>query len=186
MGDMRWVCWGVVVLLLGGCGVQAQDEPHAVDLPRHALTTPSLGPMDPAGEVAQVLCLARGDRLAQVVRRTAAYPTVQAQLTSLVAGPTTAERGEGLTTVLSGFALTARIRPGGEVTVEIPEVDEGYARSDEILAYGQIVCTLTARADVGSVLFTRDGQRLEVPRADFTLSGSPLTSGDYSSLLGPG
>src|SRR5690349_21425571 len=86
--DMRraWLTITVAVVLLGGCGVRAQDEPHGVDLPRHPLTTPGAGPAVAVGEVAQVLCLVRDDKLVQTVRRTASYPTVQAQLDSLVAG----------------------------------------------------------------------------------------------------
>ncbi|WP_250005625.1 GerMN domain-containing protein [Actinoplanes sp. M2I2] len=174
------------VVLLGGCGVRAQDEPHGVDLPRHPLTTPGAGPAVANGEVAQVLCLVRDGRLVQTVRRTPAYPAVQAQLNTLTAGPTAAERTAGLGTALSGLTLTAEEIAGAEVTVGFPEVDEGNARNDEILAYGQIVCTLTARADVGTVLFTRAGQPLEVPRSDGTLTGAPLRSSDYSDLLQPG
>ncbi|WP_127502646.1 GerMN domain-containing protein [Actinoplanes solisilvae] len=174
------------VVLLGGCGVRAQAEPHGVDLPRHPLTTPGAGATVPVGEVAQVLCLVRDDRLVQTVRRTPSYPGVQAQLDSLVAGPTQAERAAGLGSALAGVALTARLTAGAEVTVEVPDVEEGTARNDEILAYGQIVCTLTARSDVGSVVFTRGGQPLEVPRADGTLTSGPLRSSDYADMTVPG
>lgn len=176
----------VAVVLLGGCGVRAQDEPHGVDLPRHPLTTPGAGPAVAAGEVAQVLCLVRDGRLVQTVRRTPSYPAVQAQLESLADGPTPEERSTGLGTALTGQSLTGRMLAGAEATVDVPDFDEGNARNDEILAYGQIVCTLTARADVGSVVFTRDGQSLQVPRADGTLTGGPLHSSDYARLLVPG
>ncbi|MCY1145648.1 GerMN domain-containing protein [Actinoplanes sp. Pm04-4] len=181
-----WMTMTAAVVLLGGCGVRAQDEPHGVDLPRHPLTTPGAGPAVAVGEVAQVLCLVRGDGLVQTVRRTASYPSVQTQLDSLVAGPTAQERSAGLGTALTGLALSGRVVAGAEVTVEFPELDEGNARNDEILAYGQVVCTMTARADVGSVLFTRDGQALQVPRADGTLTDGPLHSSDYASMLQPG
>ncbi|WP_250031123.1 GerMN domain-containing protein [Paractinoplanes maris] len=174
------------VVLLGGCGVRAQDEPHGVDLPRHPLTTPGAGPAVAVGDVAQVLCLVRDGHLVQTVRRTPTYPTMQGQLDSLMAGPTTAEQAAGLSTALSGFALTAGKHTGAQVTVEVPDVDEGDARNDGSLAYGQIVCTLTARADVGTVLFTRGGQPLQVPLPDGTLTGAPLRSSDYAALLRPG
>lgn len=175
-----------IVVLLGGCGVGAQDEPHGVDLPRHPLTAPSAGATVPVGEVAQVLCLVRDGKLAQTVRRTPTYPGVQAELDSLVAGPTPAERAAGLGSAVSGVALIGRLLPGAEVGVEVPDVEEGSARNDEILAYGQIVCTLTARADVSAVVFTRGGQPLEVPRSDGTLTSGPLRSSDYADLLAPG
>ena len=174
------------VVLLGGCGVRAQSEPHGVDLPRHPLTTPGAGATVPVGEVAQVVCLVRDGRLVQTVRRTPTYPGVQAQLDSLVAGPTQAERTAGLGSALSSVALIGRLLAGAEATVEVPDVEEGNARNDEILAYGQIVCTLTARDDVGAVVFTRGGQPLDVPRSDGTLTGGPLRSSDYADLLAPG
>lgn len=178
---------GFVVALLAGCGVPAQDEPHGVDLPRSPLvaSTQSAPPPSAVGEVAEVLCLAHDGRLAQTVRRVAAPPTVRQQLDDLVTGPTPTEQAMGLTTALASLSLTAQPPSDGQIVVEITEPDDGAARSDEILAYGQLVCTLTARPDVNSVIFTRGGRRLEVPRADGTLTREPLRGGDYSSLIGP-
>lgn len=172
---------------IAGCGVPAQDEPHAVDLPRSPLAAaPEDQPSPVAGEVGEVLCLVRDGRLIQAVRRVATAPSVQQQLEELVAGPTSAEQSLGLTTALAHLSLSARPSSGPGIAVEVTEPDEGNARSDEILAYGQIVCTLTARADVNTVIFTEEGQRLEVPRADGTLTSEPLRGSDYSSLIGPG
>jgi hypothetical protein len=175
--------------LLGACGVPAEDEPHVIDLPRRPFTSssPSTGDAGPAGEVAEVLCLVRGGRLVQTVRRIESTPSAQLQAEHLVAGPTDAEQQTGLTTALTGLSLKVQV-PGGAqpAQVAITEADEGTARNNEMIAYAQIVCTLTARGDIGSVVFTRDGQRLEVPRADGSLSREPLYSSDYSSLIGPG
>ncbi len=182
---------GVVLAgcLLASCGVPAQDEPHAVELPRRSFTTPASSPVitDDAGEVAEVLCLARDGRLVQVVRRVSAVPSPQTQLEHLVAGPTDAERRNGLTSALAGMSLRADVPAGdAHATVEVTELDETNARSDEVLLFGQIVCTLTSRADVSSVTFVRDGERLDVPRADGSLARDRLRAGDYSSLIVPG
>ena len=177
----------VAACLLTSCGLPAEDEPHAVDLPRRPLTTPAAGATssEAPGEVAEVLCLVRDSRLVQVVRRVSASPTPQRQLEHLVAGPTETERAGGLTTALAATSLTVTVQPAGEARVEFAVADEGNARSDETLAYGQVVCTLTARLDVSSVVFTRDGDVLQVPRADGSLSNGPLRGGDYVSLIGP-
>ncbi|MEV4351285.1 GerMN domain-containing protein [Actinoplanes sp. NPDC049596] len=172
----------LTLALLAGCGVPAQDSAHPVELPRAPLTSADAAAATPAGEVANVLCLVREGRLVQSVRRAAAYPSVQQQLDDLVAGPTSQESASGLSTALGGLTLTATVGPGAQVTAE---VGEGGARKDEILAYGQMVCTLTARPDVASVAFTRDGRRLEVPRADGTLTADPLRSSDYATLVVP-
>lgn len=178
----------LTTVLLTACGVPAQDEPHPVDLPRRPLTISSgaeATAVSTPGEVAHVLCLVRGDRLVQIVRRARAYPSVQQQLDELVAGPARAESGSGLSTALAGLVVTASAAPDSRISVESAEIDEGSARSNEILAYGQVVCTLTARADVSAVSFTRAGRRLDVPRADGILTDEPLRASDYVSLLAP-
>lgn len=176
----------VALLVLTGCGVDAQDEPHTVRLPRGPLTAvgPTPAAIDPAGEVGAVFCLIGGGRLAQTVHRLPSAPSVQQQLDALVTGPTPAEQARGLRTALSGLTLAAQPTAGSmEVTIEVKEADENIARSDEVFAYGQIVCTLTARVDVSSVVFTREGRRLSVPRADGTLSTAALRASDYASLI---
>jgi spore germination protein GerM len=176
-----------VMLLLGGCGVPAQDEPHQVELPRRPLNetiTPAV--TEPVGEVAQVMCLVRDNRLVQAVRRVDAIPGPQRQLDQLIAGPTPAEQAQDLSTALATTALTVTVPTTAVATVEVGETDESTGRSDEVLAYGQIVCTLTSRADIAVVSFQRDGRPLQVPRGDLTLTSEPLREADYRSLIGPG
>lgn len=132
-----------------------------------------------------MLCLVRDTRLAQVVRRVGAVPDPQHQLDQLVAGPTRDEQQRGLSTALAATALTVHLS-SGIADVEVGEAGEGSARSDEVLAYAQIVCTLTSRADVAAVSFSRDGKPLQVPRGDGTLSGDPLRAADYRTLIGSG
>ncbi|MEU4427644.1 GerMN domain-containing protein [Actinoplanes sp. NPDC024001] len=171
-------------VLLTACGVPAQDEPHPVSLPRRPLNTVSSVPAAPIGEVAQVLCLVRDDRLVQAVRRVDAVPDPQRQLDQLVAGPTPAEQSLGLSTALATTALTVSLPPGSTTAaVEVGPAEEGASRSDEALAYGQIVCTLTSRADIAAVTFLQDGRPLQVPRGDGRLSGEALRAADYRTLI---
>ena len=174
--------------MVASCGVPAQDQPHQVELPRQPLVTAGAGAAgtDGTGEVAEVLCLVRDGRLVQVVRRLDASPSLQLQIEHLLGGPSDAERNTGLTTALVGRSLTVELLGGAQAHVEIAEAEDGTARSDEIIAYGQIVCTLTSRADVNSVVFTRDDERLEVPRADGSLASGPLRGSDYAALIAPG
>ena len=58
-------------------------------------------------------------------------------------------------------------------------------RNDETLAYGQIVCTLAARADIVGVQFAQAGHTMEVPRSDGALTSDLLTEADHSSLIAP-
>lgn len=174
--------------LLASCGLPADDQPHAVDLPRRPLTTPAAGAVgtEPPGEVVEVLCLVRDGRIVQTVRRVSTPPSAQRQVEHLVAGPTEAERAIGLTTALATTSLTVDLLPGTtEARVQVAAADQSNARSDETIAYGQVVCTLTTRMDVNSVVFTRDGEVLQVPRADGSLSKGALRGSDYASLIGP-
>jgi spore germination protein GerM len=175
------------IVLLSACGVPAQDEPHPVTLPRRPLnTTASATTGEPAGEVAQVICLTRDDRLVETVRRSGAGLGPQRQLDLLVAGPTPAEQAQGLTTALAATVLRVTV-PAGSTTaaVEISVPEEGAGRIDEAVAYGQIVCTLTARPDIAAVRFLRDGQPLQVPDGDGAVTGAPLTAADYRSRIDP-
>ena len=182
----RYAATAVLLLPLAACGVPAQDEPHAVDLPRRPLTTPSTMPGGPIrnGEVAEVLCLVRDGRLSQTVRRVLAAPTPQRHLDDLVAGPTSQERGLGLTSALTGAGLSVTVSAPDD-RAHVAGIDPGSARSDDVLAYAQVVCTLTARPDIDTVVFTQDGRPLTVPRGDGSLSGVPLRNEDYRSLIGP-
>jgi spore germination protein GerM len=173
---------------LGGCGVAAEDAPHAVELPRRALTTsdPASTAVARPGEVAEVLCLVRDGSLVEVVRRIASTATPQEQLQHLLAGPTEAERNTGLSTATTGLSLTVSFpTTRGAAEVDVTEANEDTARSDETLRYGQVVCTLTSRLDVASVRFTTGGETLEVPRADGSLSRGPLFGSDFAALVVP-
>lgn len=133
-----------------------------------------------------MLCLVRDNRLVQAVRRVDAVPAPQQQLDQLVAGPTPNEQAQGMSTALAATELTVNL-PIGSSTAEvgISETDDSAARTDAVLAYGQIVCTLTSRADIATVSFRRDGEPLRVPRGDGILTGEALRAGDYRSLIGP-
>ncbi|MDH6463718.1 hypothetical protein M2302_003915 [Micromonospora sp. A200] len=72
---------------------------------------------------------------------------------------------------------------GSQAQVAVNEAADDAGRSDEVLAYGQIVCTLTSRHEVTTVAFLRDGAPLGVPRADGSLAVQPLTRADYAPLI---
>lgn len=105
-------------------------------------------------------------------------------LDDLLAGPSSAELQDGLTSALTTIQIDGMTVVQRRAAVQIGEPPGQAARSDEILAYGQIVCTLTSQgAEVGTVSFTSAGQALGVPRGDGSLSTEPLTIADYASLL---
>ncbi|GIH05241.1 hypothetical protein Rhe02_33080 [Rhizocola hellebori] len=171
--------------VLHGCGVPLDPAPHPVELPgRSSVSSPSLTPSE-NGAVNEVLYLVKDGRLTAVTRSLSGAPSAGQQLRHLLAGPTTAEQQQGMASALAGteLGLSVDIRDG-QATVELATGLEGTGRTDDILAFAQIVCTLTSRSDVTTVTFTRAGQHVEVPRADSSLTRDPLTAADYAGLIG--
>ncbi|WP_320068518.1 GerMN domain-containing protein [Micromonospora sp. RTGN7] len=173
-----------LLVLASGCGVPAEDRPRVVEVPPGPFPSPATaGSTAPNGRVTETLCFVRDDRLVPVPRRVNHAPDVDAQLRDLLAGPTAVERDAGLSSALPG-AMSAVVADvaGGQARVTVGQTGDETGRSDEVLAFGQIVCTLDARDDVTTVSFLRDGRPLGVPRADGSLSAAPLTAADYTAL----
>ncbi|WFE53217.1 GerMN domain-containing protein [Micromonospora sp. WMMD1155] len=185
--NRRHVVVVAFVALLAGCGIPAEDAPRTVQPPPGPFQGPTPSEASaPAGPATETLCLVRDNRIIPVPRRADRPATVQEQLRDLLGGPTTAERDKNLTSALPGAVNAAGVTVTGtqaQVVVDEPGSDAG--RSDEILAFGQIVCTLTNRDDVTSVTFLRDGKPLAVPRADGSLSNQALVRADYITLISP-
>jgi spore germination protein GerM len=136
-----------------------------------------------AGSTVLRLYLVRDGRLVRVPRRVPAPLTASQQLDSLLAGPTAEESDDGLSSALSTMTVTDLSLADRRATITLGDRSGQAFRSDEVLAFGQIVCTLTSLPDVGTVSFMADGAPLWVPRADGSLADTPLTIADYSGLL---
>lgn len=174
----------VVLVAVVGCGVSAEREPRAVTPPRGPVPGTSPPMVTEAGELVERLCYVRDDALVMVDRRVRIRPTPREQVGMLLDGPIEAERDAGLSSALTGVGVVTGIQvAGGEATVDVVEGLAGSVRSDEVLAYGQLVCTLTSRDDIDRVSFVQDGEPLGVPRADGSLSTGPLTVTDYASMI---
>jgi hypothetical protein len=172
----------LVVLAAAGCGVPLDDEPRS--LGPSGRVDRSGSPAAPvAGSTVLRLYLVRDGRLVRVPRRVPAPLTPAQQLDTLLAGPTAEESEDGLSSALTTTTVTAVELVGRRATVILGDRTGPAVRSDEVLGFGQIVCTLTSLPDVGTVSFVADGAPLWVPRSDGSLAGTPLTIADYSSLL---
>ena len=179
----------VLVATLVGCGIPAERQPREVQPPPGpwgglASTRPSTA--EP-GAVQEILYFTKDGVLVPVTRKVRGEPTPTNLVRDLLAGPTESERGQGIGSALSGTEMASDVRiVNGLATVNLTATPEGTGRSDEILAYAQIVCTLDARPTVTSVTFTRQGEPINVPRATAELSDGPLTRADYASLITTG
>ncbi|SNT65490.1 Sporulation and spore germination [Asanoa hainanensis] len=175
----------VAALLLGGCGITTEKVPREIEAPRgpFPVFTPATAAPPGDNHVAERLCFVRDGRLVAVTRRLSTAPTLAEQFAHLLAGPTNAERDQTLTTALTGTPTVSPAPSGTAVAVEVPAAGIGAGRSDEAVAYGQVVCTLAGRSDVSGVVFTREGQIRGVPRGDGSLSEGPLSAVDYADIM---
>src|SRR5690606_14131814 len=105
-------------------------------------------------------------------------------LADLVAGANEAEREQGLRSAVAGLtSLSLATIQNRTATVAIGESLEGLAFDNQLLVYAQIVCTLDAHPAIDGVYFSRDGERVSVPRGDGTQTGGMLTEADYRALM---
>ncbi|MFI5910245.1 GerMN domain-containing protein [Dactylosporangium sp. NPDC051541] len=174
----------LAVLVLPGCGVPTDRDPRPIE---PSVTIGSYeGPMAPAspGSVVERLFMVRDNQLVPVDRRVSAVPSAQRVLEDLVTGPTAQERESRLDSALAGTSYITGVQLRSGTAVVGLSVDNPI-RNDETLAYGQIVCTLAARADIVGVQFAQAGRTMEVPRGDGALTSGLLTAADYASLIAP-
>lgn len=185
----RSVVAALMALAVSGCGVTIESHPRGVEPPPGPFAglmsaQPSAPATAASGSVDEMLYFVRDGKLVAVTRHVDSAASVDEAVATLQAGPTEAERGAGLTTALAGTDVVTGITvTGDQASIALTAAVEGGSRADETLAYAQLVCTLTARSDIRSVVFTSDGQPIGVPRGDGSLSQVPLTAADYGMLL---
>lgn len=184
----RIVALALASTVLAGCGVTAEATPRPITPPRGFLQTSTSPTPEPTGSgpVTEQLFLVKDGALVPVARHVDHQPSTDDLLADLLRGPDDSEQAEGLGSSLQGGDVVSNVHVSdGRAVVELSATIENAARNDEVLAYAQLVCTLTGRADVTGVTFTHNGQPIGVPRADGSLTQGPLTAADYATLLAP-
>jgi spore germination protein GerM len=172
-----------LALAAAGCGVPLDGTPRDINDIR--VPYRSGAPANPAaGQVIERLCFVQNGKLVRVVRRVPAERRPPEKIGDLMAGPTAEESDNGYTTALTVTSgITVQV-DGGRATVDVGGGSLGQGMgTDDVLAFGQIVCTLTSQFEIGTVTFTSEGQPLSVPRADASLTDGPVTIADYVGLF---
>lgn len=181
---------GAAILLAAvcsACGVPVDERARALDpeaAPYRVVTTDRATPRTGTHRI--VVFLVRDDAVQPVARRIASAPTPEEVLRALAAGPSPQEQAQGYRSALSvdPDAAVARVA-GSTVNVDLPATTEASNRSDAVLGFAQVVLSLTSLPNVTGVTFESDGQPLQVPRADGSLSTGPLLRVDYRELIDP-
>ncbi len=192
----RRLVWVVAPLLLAlvvtGCGIPEQGSAKQVDddnVPYRLLDQNSGGIADSErlGTSDAVIYLARGGRLLPTGRSLPPPLTLERLLRSLGRGPTSPEVTAGIRTALPiEDAQTDVTVQRGTATVDLPASFTNLSQPDQVLALAQIVYTLTGQPGIGQVQFMLDGTTADIPRADLSLTATPVTRDDYLALAPPG
>lgn len=173
----------LLIAALVGCGVTPDDGPRTIDPPGNPFRAHN-SPTPATGAFPHTLYLVKDNKLVPVTRHVDTAPTPDSLVAALLAGPTTSERDQGITSALPGSAIVLAVRVNGSTaTVELAVPVDRVPRTDEVLAYAQLVCTLTNHRGIAGVTFTRDGKPIGIPRADGSLSQGALTTADYTALI---
>lgn len=184
----------VALLLAGACGVPTDSSAEVAgpdDVPFGLLdegttsTTSPDGATPPTGPAIS-LCFVDGDSVVPVPRAPADLPGSPDDLVDvLAAGPTAVEAQRGLSSALPDpIPVLGTEVSGGVAEVDLDDTFADLSADRLLLAVAQIVCTLTSQPGVGQVGFTLEGERIEVPRQDGSLTRSPVTRDDYAELFG--
>ena len=111
---------------------------------------------------------------------------IDAAIAALVAGPTPAQRVEGLSSALGSDTMLRRARLDDATAVIDIHVGARAPVPDQLpLAVAQIVLTLTSVPGVHSVQLSQDGHAVPAPLPGGQLTELPLTATDYEGLRSP-
>lgn len=178
-----------VAALAASCGLEEQDRAHRIpaeDVPFGLLEeerdpTPTTAPSGRQVELFYV----DGGALVPVVQPLPDDAGLD-DVVALLAEPPPDDTGR-LTSALGDAGTVAGVEASrGVATVDLDPSFLELAPEAQALAIAQIVLTLTGRPGVGRVAFGLDGDPVEVPTGDGSLSGDTLAREDFRGLVRDG
>lgn len=174
----------VLLVVVASCGIPAERDANRIapgDVPFGLLDEETTTTAVSEGRTTSVYLLTN-DRLASVDRSLSEDADLADLLELVVAGPTKVERGIGLTSAVPSGTV-ATVKTGrGIAKVDLNAAFGDIRSSDQLLALGQIVYTLTGQPGIGGVSFSLEGKPVKVPLADGTTSAEPLARDDFAAL----
>lgn len=174
----------LLVGLVAGCGVGAEDQARPVDATVAVQPTP--GQTTDATRTTLVW-MVKNQALVRTVRSVASPPSVEELLATLVSGPTGSESRRGISTRLSATDVLAASTfdldvPEGTAAVVVGDALRAQPADEQILALGQVVLTLTSAGYEQVVFVGEDGEVVAVPGASGAILTGPVSASDYASL----
>jgi spore germination protein GerM len=104
-------------------------------------------------------------------------------LTALIAGPTSAEASQGITSALpTDLKVTSIALVGSTVTLNFNTAFGKINGSAETQAVGQVVLTTTDQPQISAVSFQIDSKPISVPTSSGVVTSAPVTAAQYAPL----
>ncbi len=181
----------VLALVATGCAIPTQSAPSTMAPskvpfgllnPHPPTTTTTTQPKSTSYVPVNVFLLDSSDKLTAAVRDVAAPAPLDAVIRALLAGPSSSESAQGITTAIpSDVALLSVLPPqNGIVTVNMNTAFGAIIANNTELAVAQIVATVVGETGATTgVLFEIDGQRTSVPIANGSLVSTPVYLIDF-------
>lgn len=181
----------VAVALVAGisCGIPHDTTPTTLP---GGVVYPPLAPAegrpypggDPARPLQTEIFLVRSDHLVTIGRSAPRHDLSDA-LRLLLGGPTESELDAGIRSAVSPQTTLLSARVDGDMAVvDLSGALVEVSGQEQIFAVAQIVLTATAVPGVAQVRLLLEGEAVEVPGPDGTLTSATLRATDYQSLLG--
>lgn len=176
----------VLVLVAGACGVRTDDSAvleDPEDVPFGLLDderVPVAAPERARGTGVELFFYDEDEERLATVRRQIEQPSLSDVLEELLdESPTSSNLRSAIAD--ANATLDAEVS-GGVAVIDISEELTDLSGSDQLIAIAQLVFTSTGRPGVGQVSFTLDGDPVEIPQGDGSLTSGTVTRGDYAGL----
>ncbi|HXZ61445.1 MAG TPA: GerMN domain-containing protein [Acidimicrobiales bacterium] len=176
-----------VAVAAAGCGIPTQGTPSALArskvpfnlLDPHPPTTTTTQPKPSSYVPVKVFFLGQNNQLESVQRYVAAPAPLDAVIDAMLAGPTSTETSQGLTTAIPSdvavLSVTSSSPSNNVVTVNMNTAFGQITGINSELAVAQIVATVATEAGLNTgVIFEIDGQRTSVPIANGQQVSGPV------------
>lgn len=181
-----------VAFLAAGCAIPTQSAPSTMApskvpfdlLDPHLPTTTTTQPKPTSLVPVKVFFLNSNSLLTSATRVVAAPAPLSAIITSMLAGPTRTETGQGISTAIpSNVAVISTTTAAGIVTVNMNAAFGAITGNSIELAVAQIVATVSAEVGLNTgVIFEIEGQRTSVPIANGSQVSEPVYLIEFLSV----
>ena len=180
-----------LALIVGGCGVSSSDHVSTADpssvpfglLEEDETQTTTTLPELTSRQIA--IWLVAGETIVPVRRAVTAPATAVRVLDALVDGPSADEAALGLRSAVPEGSIVDVDVTDELATIALTQDLAGAPPRIQVFALGQLVYTATEITGIDRVAFTIDGEPIDVPRGDGSVSDGPVDREDYAPLADP-